>query len=146
MDSKIAGPAAVPAESGLSATLRRGRLATVSSLSSAAFEESRGPAASKLRDAIFRRMLLLADALAIAGAFVLTVSLSTREMDMSFVTESPHEISIPILTPILQETRNELLQLSVTGTLENPKITPVPLSAISNLLRAFFPRPHAAAR
>jgi len=69
-----------------------------------------------------------------------TVSLATREMDMSFVTESPNEFSIPILTPILQETRNELLQLSVTGTLENPKITPVPLSAISNLLRAFFPQ------
>jgi exopolysaccharide biosynthesis polyprenyl glycosylphosphotransferase len=94
MDSKIARPAVAPAESGgLSATLRRGRLATVSSLSSAAFEESRGPAASKLRDAIFRRMLLLADALAIAGAFLLTISLSSRNLQLTWASIA----ALPIL-------------------------------------------------
>ena len=95
-------------------------------------------------DAItFERILLESAGINLAGMG--TVSLSTHALDMSFVTESPHEITIPILTPIIQQTRNELLQLSVTGTLDNPKITPVPLSAISNLLRSILPRPSATA-
>jgi exopolysaccharide biosynthesis polyprenyl glycosylphosphotransferase len=94
MDSKIGGPAVAPAESGgLSAVLRGGPLAAVSSFSSATLEESRGPAASKLRDAIFRRMLLLADALAIASAFVLTVSLSSRNLQLTWASI----VALPIL-------------------------------------------------
>ena len=94
MDSKIGGPAVAPAESGsLSATLRRSRLAIVSPLSSAVLDESRGPAASMLRDRIFRRMLLLADALAIAGAFVLTISLSSKSLQLTWASIA----ALPIL-------------------------------------------------
>jgi exopolysaccharide biosynthesis polyprenyl glycosylphosphotransferase len=94
MDSEIAGPVVAPTEGGgVSAALLQGRLATVSPVSSAALEESRGPAASKLRDAIFRRMLLLADALAIAGAFVLTVSLSSRNLQLTWAGI----VALPIL-------------------------------------------------
>jgi exopolysaccharide biosynthesis polyprenyl glycosylphosphotransferase len=42
--------------------------------------ETRGPAASLLRDALFRRMLLAADALAIVGAFVLAIELSGGQL------------------------------------------------------------------
>ncbi len=38
--------------------------------------ETRGPAASMLRDAVFRRMLLMADVLAVVGAFALAIGLS----------------------------------------------------------------------
>jgi exopolysaccharide biosynthesis polyprenyl glycosylphosphotransferase len=41
---------------------------------------SRGPAASKLRDSIFRRLLLGADVLAVCGAFFATTSLSNRPL------------------------------------------------------------------
>src|SRR5271170_357505 len=42
------------------------------------FGESMGPAASMLRDAIFRRTLMAADILAILAAFLLTIELSSR--------------------------------------------------------------------
>jgi exopolysaccharide biosynthesis polyprenyl glycosylphosphotransferase len=46
--------------------------------------EARGPAASMRRDALFRRMLLIADTVAIVGAFVLTVALSSRSLQLTW--------------------------------------------------------------
>jgi exopolysaccharide biosynthesis polyprenyl glycosylphosphotransferase len=46
-----------------------------------------------LRDAIFRRMLLLADALAIAGAFILTISLSSKSLQLTWASAA----ALPIL-------------------------------------------------
>lgn len=85
----------------------------------------------------FERILLESQGINLAGLG--TVRIKDRNLNLSFVTESPHELFIPILSPIIRETRNELLQLSVTGTIDNPRITPVPLSAISNTLRAILP-------
>ena len=47
--------------------------------------EVRGPAACMRRDALFRRMLLVADVVAIVGAFVLTVGLSRRSVQLTWV-------------------------------------------------------------
>jgi exopolysaccharide biosynthesis polyprenyl glycosylphosphotransferase len=55
--------------------------------------ETRGPAASKLRDAIFRRSLLTADVLAIAAAFLLTIMLSSRSLQLTWVSIA----GVPIL-------------------------------------------------
>jgi exopolysaccharide biosynthesis polyprenyl glycosylphosphotransferase len=46
--------------------------------------EVRGPAACMRRDALFRRMLLVADVVAIVGAFVLTVELSKRSLALTW--------------------------------------------------------------
>ena len=46
--------------------------------------EARGPAASMRRDALFRRTLLIADTVAIVGAFVLTVVLSSRSLQLTW--------------------------------------------------------------
>jgi exopolysaccharide biosynthesis polyprenyl glycosylphosphotransferase len=46
--------------------------------------EVRGPAASMRRDAVFRRMLLVADVVAIITAFVLTVELSRRSLALTW--------------------------------------------------------------
>ncbi len=46
--------------------------------------EARGPAASMQRDALFRRMLLAADVVAIVGAFALTVGLSSRSLQLTW--------------------------------------------------------------
>jgi exopolysaccharide biosynthesis polyprenyl glycosylphosphotransferase len=46
---------------------------------------ARGPAACMRRDALFRRMLLVADVVAIVGAFVLTVALSHRSVQLTWV-------------------------------------------------------------
>ncbi len=46
--------------------------------------EARGPSACMRRDALFRRVLLIADVLAVAGAFVLTVELSRRSVALTW--------------------------------------------------------------
>jgi hypothetical protein len=92
----------------------------------------------------FDRILLTSRGINLAGTG--SVQLSSKAMDLSFVTETPDELYIPIISPIIRETRNELLQLSVSGTLDNPKVTPVPLSAIGNTLRALLPRTKAESR
>ena len=46
--------------------------------------EARGPSACMRRDALFRRVLLMADVLAVAGAFVLTVELSRRSVALTW--------------------------------------------------------------
>jgi exopolysaccharide biosynthesis polyprenyl glycosylphosphotransferase len=46
--------------------------------------EARGPAACMRRDALFRRMLLAADVVALVGAFVLTVALSRRSLQLTW--------------------------------------------------------------
>jgi exopolysaccharide biosynthesis polyprenyl glycosylphosphotransferase len=55
--------------------------------------EVRGPAASMRRDALFRRGLALADVLAIAGAFLLTLVLSPRSLQLTWASA----LEIPIL-------------------------------------------------
>jgi exopolysaccharide biosynthesis polyprenyl glycosylphosphotransferase len=48
--------------------------------------EARGPAASLRRDALFRRMLLVADVVAIAGAFLLMTRLSSRPLQLTWLS------------------------------------------------------------
>jgi exopolysaccharide biosynthesis polyprenyl glycosylphosphotransferase len=48
--------------------------------------EARGPAASLRRDALFRRMLLLADAVAIAGTFLLVTQLSPESLQLTWLS------------------------------------------------------------
>ncbi len=55
--------------------------------------EVRGPAASVRRDALFRRVLVCADIVAIVGAFVLTVALSSRSLQLTWTGI----VGVPIL-------------------------------------------------
>jgi exopolysaccharide biosynthesis polyprenyl glycosylphosphotransferase len=55
--------------------------------------EARGPAACMRRDALFRRTLLVADTAAIVGAFVLTVMLSSRSLQLTWAGI----VGVPIL-------------------------------------------------
>jgi exopolysaccharide biosynthesis polyprenyl glycosylphosphotransferase len=48
--------------------------------------EARGPAASLRRDSLFRRMLLAADVVAIAGAFLLVTQLSARPLALTWLS------------------------------------------------------------
>jgi exopolysaccharide biosynthesis polyprenyl glycosylphosphotransferase len=48
--------------------------------------EARGPAASLRRDALFRRMLLAADVVAIAGSFVLMTRISSRPLQLTWLS------------------------------------------------------------
>lgn len=48
--------------------------------------EARGPAASLRRDALFRRMLLGADVVAIAGTFIIVTQLSSRPLQLTWLS------------------------------------------------------------
>jgi exopolysaccharide biosynthesis polyprenyl glycosylphosphotransferase len=48
--------------------------------------EARGPAASLRRDTLFRRMLLAADVVAIAGTFLLVTQLSSRPLQLTWLS------------------------------------------------------------
>jgi FlaA1/EpsC-like NDP-sugar epimerase len=69
---------------GLNVTRRLGTLSTLRA--GGAIAESRGPTASKRRDSVFRRMLVLADAVAIVGAFVLTMALSSKSIQLTWAS------------------------------------------------------------
>jgi exopolysaccharide biosynthesis polyprenyl glycosylphosphotransferase len=58
-----------------------------------ALAEPRGPAASLRRDALFRRMLVGADVVALVGAFVLTIALSQRSLQPTWAAVA----GVPIL-------------------------------------------------
>jgi exopolysaccharide biosynthesis polyprenyl glycosylphosphotransferase len=55
--------------------------------------EARGPAASLRRDALFRRMLLTADVVAIAGTFLLVTQLSSRPLQLTWLSV----VGLPLL-------------------------------------------------
>ncbi len=74
-ESGVGWARAVPASRGL-----LGRRRTLAP----GIPEVRGPAASMRRDAVFRRLLLVADVLAIVGAFVATVELSRRSIQLTW--------------------------------------------------------------
>jgi exopolysaccharide biosynthesis polyprenyl glycosylphosphotransferase len=89
-NTALAGPGIEPAA--LLAPLRRPSDSSTSGLESQIGQKT-GPAASMRRDAIFRRTLLVADILAIVGAFVLTIELSSRSLQLTWASI----VALPIL-------------------------------------------------
>jgi exopolysaccharide biosynthesis polyprenyl glycosylphosphotransferase len=92
MDSEIADAAVTGVSASRSGVARRVGSPEAIRISSPA-AELRGAAASLLRDSIFRRMLLAADALAISGAFLLTMALSSRSLQLTWASA----VGLPIL-------------------------------------------------
>ena len=96
--------------------------------------EVRGPAACMRRDALFRRMLLGADVVAVVGAFVLTVALSHRSLQLTWAGIA----GVPILVVCAKLTglydRDETL-LRKTTLDEAPKL--LQLATLSTLVAWF---------
>jgi len=55
--------------------------------------EARGPAASLRRDALFRRLLLVADVVAIAGTFLVVMRFSSRPLQLTWLSV----VGLPLL-------------------------------------------------
>jgi exopolysaccharide biosynthesis polyprenyl glycosylphosphotransferase len=92
MDSKIADPGVAAIDGGAASAGRQ--IGPIGALSaSAPISESRGPAASLLRDSIFRRTLVVADALAILSAFLVTIALSAKSLQLTWASVA----GLPIL-------------------------------------------------
>jgi exopolysaccharide biosynthesis polyprenyl glycosylphosphotransferase len=113
--SSVGGVGWAPPRSGSRALLGRRKL------TAASIAEVRGPAACMRRDAVFRRMLLAADVVAIVTAFVLTVELSRRSLQLTWAAVA----LIPILIVFAKATglydRDETL-LRKTTLDEAPKL------------------------
>ncbi len=86
----------------------------------------------------FEHILLESDGINLAGMG--TLSLQDKSLAFTFVTETPKEFHLPFLSELIKATRNQLLQLSVTGNLDDPKVMPVPLSAVTKTLQALLPK------
>lgn len=86
----------------------------------------------------FERILLESKGMNLAGAG--TLSLADKSIDMRFVTESPADNTIPLLSPLMRGVRNQLLQIQVSGNIEAPKIQPVPLDAVGSTLQLLIPK------
>jgi exopolysaccharide biosynthesis polyprenyl glycosylphosphotransferase len=92
MDRKMAEPGVAAIEGGAASAGRQ--IGPIGALSaSAPISESRGPAASLLRDSIFRRTLVVADALAILSAFLVTIALSAKSLQLTWASVA----GLPIL-------------------------------------------------
>jgi exopolysaccharide biosynthesis polyprenyl glycosylphosphotransferase len=92
MDSKVADTGVAALEGGRSNVgAGLGPFGTLRPVSGIA--ESRGPAASLLRDSIFRRALMVADAFAILTAFLATIALSSKSLQLTWAGI----VSLPIL-------------------------------------------------
>jgi exopolysaccharide biosynthesis polyprenyl glycosylphosphotransferase len=85
MDSKIADPGVAAIDGGQASAGRRlGPLGTLRA--SAPIAESRGSSASILRDSVFRRTLVVADTLAILSAFLVTIALSSKSLQLTWAS------------------------------------------------------------
>ena len=87
----------------------------------------------------FERILLESSGFNLAGSG--TLGLKDRELDLGFVTETPHEIYFPLWTPFWKGIQNQILQIHVTGPIDSPEIRPVALDAVGSTLRLLLPKP-----
>ncbi len=81
----------------------------------------------------FEKILLESPGVNLAGAG--TLAISDRALNLNFITATPY-----MTIPIISDFQSQLLQVSVTGTAGNPKVTPVPLSPVANMLRNLLPQ------
>ncbi len=86
----------------------------------------------------FEKILFESPGINLAGLG--TLSLQDRKLDLNFVTESPKEMSLPIIFDITKFIRDQILQIQVTGTVENPRIQPVQLNALTAPIRELLPK------
>ncbi len=86
----------------------------------------------------FEKILLESSGINLAGMG--TLNLNDHSLDLRFVTESPNEVRLPIISSVLQNARNQLLQIQVSGPVESPRIQPIPLDMVASTLQALLPK------
>ncbi len=56
-----------------------------------------------------------------------SLNLQSSDLDLRFITQSPHGTRVPLLGVLFGLARSQLLELRVSGTLAKPVIAPIPL-------------------
>jgi len=74
------------------------------------------------------------------------VNLRTRRLDVNLVAGSAVRMNVPILSELLEGATRELMELQVAGTIDAPRITPVPLKSAAEALKTLFPEPPPQSR
>ncbi|MBN2563964.1 MAG: AsmA-like C-terminal domain-containing protein [Phycisphaerae bacterium] len=69
------------------------------------------------------------------------MDLRTKQLDLTLLAGSSVRIRVPFLTDILEGASRELMEVRVTGNLENPQITPQPLRSLTEAMKTLFPEP-----
>lgn len=68
-----------------------------------------------------------------------SLDLSSRRLDVTLVAGSSVRLRVPVLTELVEGASRELMEVRVTGTLENPRITPQPLRSLNEAMRGLLP-------
>jgi len=69
------------------------------------------------------------------------MDLRTRQLDVTLLAGSPVRIRLPFVTELLEGASRELMELHVRGTVQEPRITPLPLRSLREALDDLFPEP-----
>jgi hypothetical protein len=85
---------------------------------------------------VFRRIELQAGTMLMQGTG--SLDFGNRKVKMTFVTASPAEWKIPLLDPLLAGARRELLQIHVSGTVQEPKVSASSLSTFTTTIDEVF--------
>ncbi len=68
-----------------------------------------------------------------------TLDLGSRRLDVTLVAGSPVRLRVPVLTELVEGASRELMEVRVTGTLENPRITPQPFRSLNEAMKGLLP-------
>lgn len=62
----------------------------------------------------------------------------TKKVKLTFVTDNPNAIKVPFLHDLFKGVRDELLQIHVNGTIQDPKITAAPMNTFTTTVDEVF--------
>lgn len=68
-----------------------------------------------------------------------TVDLSTRRLDLILTTDSPQKITIPVWSKLMADLKKELFQIRMQGSLQEPKVSTLPLPTLRATIDQVFP-------
>jgi hypothetical protein len=84
----------------------------------------------------FEQMDLRSDTMQVNGSGYL--DFGSRQVRMTLTTDSPGGFKVPFLHDILQGARQELLQINVRGTIQEPKVEPTSMGTFTTTIDQVF--------
>ncbi len=82
-------------------------------------------------------ILLRGGAIAMIGSG--TMSITTQALDMRMITVTPHRwVKIPLMTEFLEQTSRQLMEVDISGTLQDPQATARPLRGMGDAIDALL--------
>lgn len=85
----------------------------------------------------FEQIALEGRSIALVGTG--TMTLPSQRLDLTFLTTSPRVLGrVPLVSEILSGTLRELVEIRVSGTLNDPQVTAAPFRALEGTVRTLF--------